>query len=95
MSVGPYPEIWDYDSVLDVLDSGERIGLAPIGYASSLIRQGCHRVTGETGPVEIARENGQRRIWVEVNVRGRDVGSFVEDAAVARDLQLPPGYIVQ
>lgn len=30
-------------------------------------------------------------------MRGRDVGSFVEDArsAVARDLQLPPGYIMQ
>jgi Cu/Ag efflux pump CusA len=47
--------------------------------------------------VEIARENGQRRISVEINVRGRDVGSFVEEAqaAVARDIQLPPGDILQ
>jgi cobalt-zinc-cadmium resistance protein CzcA len=33
-----------------------------------------------TGPSQIAREWGQRRVTVSVNVRGRDVGSFVADA---------------
>ncbi len=33
-----------------------------------------------TGPSQIAREWGQRRVTVSVNVRGRDVGSFVEEA---------------
>jgi cobalt-zinc-cadmium resistance protein CzcA len=66
--------------------NGQKIPLAQLAHISS-----------ETGPVEIARENGQRRISVEVNVRGRDVGSFVvqAQAAVARDMQLPPGYILQ
>lgn len=43
---------------------------------------------------EINRENGKRRILVETNVRGRDIGSFVDDAkaAIARDVKVPPGY---
>jgi cobalt-zinc-cadmium resistance protein CzcA len=36
------------------------------------------RVT--SGPSQIAREWGQRRVTVSVNVRGRDVGSFVAEA---------------
>jgi cobalt-zinc-cadmium resistance protein CzcA len=51
-------------------------------------------VTSEEGPAEVSRENGQRRVSVEVNVRGRDIGSFVEEARemVDRDVSLPPGY---
>ncbi|MGE0703139.1 MAG: efflux RND transporter permease subunit [Vicinamibacterales bacterium] len=51
----------------------------------------------EEGPAQISRERIQRRITVEANVRGRDLGSFVADiqAAVARDVQLPPGYVVE
>ncbi len=51
-------------------------------------------MTSEEGPAEISRENGQRRITVEVNVRGRDIGSFVAEAreAVEREVQLAPGY---
>jgi len=33
------------------------------------------------GPNQISRENGKRRVVVTANVRGRDLGSFVEDAA--------------
>jgi len=32
------------------------------------------RIESEEGPAEIARDNGQRRISLEVNVRGRDIG---------------------
>jgi heavy metal efflux system protein len=44
-----------------------------------------------TGPSQIAREWGQRRIAVSVNVRGRDVGSFVEEARrkIAANISLP------
>ncbi|MNY10576.1 Cobalt-zinc-cadmium resistance protein CzcA [compost metagenome] len=44
----------------------------------------------------ISRENGQRRIVIEANVRGRDIGSFVADAkeALAREVQIPSGYWV-
>lgn len=46
------------------------------------------------GPELVSRENGQRRIVVQSNVRGRDLGGFIEDAqrAVARDVKLPAGY---
>ncbi|PDT73889.1 CusA/CzcA family heavy metal efflux RND transporter [Bradyrhizobium sp. C9] len=46
------------------------------------------------GPNQISRENGKRRIVVTANVRGRDLGSVVEEAQakVAQSVQLPPGY---
>ncbi|MBM4164688.1 MAG: efflux RND transporter permease subunit [Lentisphaerae bacterium] len=49
-----------------------------------------------TGLRQISRENTQRYISVECNVRGRDVGTFVRDAqaAVERAVTLPPGYRV-
>jgi len=42
---------------------------------------------------EISRDNGKRRIYVEANVRGRDIGSFVAQskADIAREVALPPG----
>jgi cobalt-zinc-cadmium resistance protein CzcA len=42
---------------------------------------------------EISRDNGKRRIFVEVNVHGRDIGSFVDEAqsAIAWDVRIPPG----
>lgn len=43
---------------------------------------------------QISREDTRRRIGVELNVRGRDIGSFVTEAqaAIERDVKLPPGY---
>lgn len=51
-------------------------------------------LTIEEGPAQISRENISRRIAVEANVRGRDLGSFVADAqeAVAAGVNLPPGW---
>jgi len=48
------------------------------------------------GPRQITRENNQRFITVQCNVRGRDIGSFVEDGqqAIAENVQMPPGYLV-
>ena len=42
----------------------------------------------------IPREWGKRRITVQCNVRGRDVGSFIAEAQerVAREVSLPEGY---
>jgi cobalt-zinc-cadmium resistance protein CzcA len=47
-----------------------------------------------TGPNQISRENGKRRVVVTANVRGRDLGSFVEEAErrIASDVTIPPGY---
>lgn len=46
------------------------------------------------GPNQISRENGKRRIVVQANVRGRDIGSFVTEAQAKTDAQvkLPAGY---
>lgn len=48
------------------------------------------------GPRQITRENNQRFISVQCNVRGRDIGSFVADAqqAISDKVKLPPGYLV-
>lgn len=45
-----------------------------------------------TGPKMVPREWSKRRIVVQCNVRGRDVGSFVAEAQarIARDVPLPP-----
>ncbi|RRN62942.1 efflux RND transporter permease subunit [Caulobacter sp. 602-1] len=45
------------------------------------------------GPNQVSRENGKRRIVVQANVRGRDLGGFVADAqaAVAREIKPSPG----
>lgn len=41
---------------------------------------------------QVSREDGKRRVVVQVNVRGRDVGSFVTEAHAKIDgLPLPPG----
>ena len=42
---------------------------------------------------EINRDNGKRRIFVEINVHGRDIASFVADAqaVLAREVRVPPG----
>ncbi len=54
-------------------------------------------IVHEEGPAQISRENTQRRIAVEVNVRGRDLGSFVEEARakVERGVKLAPGYSLE
>ena len=45
-------------------------------------------------PAQISRENGKRRIVVSANVRGRDLGSFVEEVRqkAASEVSLPSGY---
>jgi cobalt-zinc-cadmium resistance protein CzcA len=46
------------------------------------------------GPAQISRDDTRRRIAVECNVRGRDIGSFVADAQsrIDKEVQLPAGY---
>ena len=48
-------------------------------------------------PAQISRENGMRRVVVECNIRGRDMGSFVAEVkeAIGPIVEgLPPGYFV-
>jgi heavy metal efflux system protein len=48
------------------------------------------------GPNQIGRENGKRRVVVTADVRGRDMGSVVDEAQsnIAQQVTLPPGYWV-
>ena len=74
------------DSVRRVIltaPGGARIPLEAVASVETLV-----------GPRQITREDGQRFIAVQANVRGRDIGSFVNEAreVVERDLELPAGY---
>ncbi|HEY6837677.1 MAG TPA: CusA/CzcA family heavy metal efflux RND transporter [Geobacteraceae bacterium] len=46
------------------------------------------------GPVQISRQDGIRRIGIEMNVSGRDMGSFVAEAKqkIRQNVKLPAGY---
>jgi len=54
-------------------------------------------VVEEEGPAQISRENGQRRVSVELNVRGRDLGSFVADGRelIEQRVKVPEGYSIE
>lgn len=66
-------------------DSGARVPLEAVADIREL-----------TGPRQITRENGERFITVQLNVRDRDIGSYVAEAqAAASALALPAGYRVE
>jgi len=54
-------------------------------------------VRPDQGPNTINRENVQRRIIIQANVAGRDLGSVINDvrAAISRKVALPQGYFLQ
>ena len=49
------------------------------------------------GPSEIASENGRLRVFVQANVQGRDLGSFVGELRerIAKDVKLDPGMTIE
>jgi Cu(I)/Ag(I) efflux system membrane protein CusA/SilA len=55
------------------------------------------KISTTMGPSMISSENGLLRGAVLLNVRGRDIGGFVEQAkrAVAEQVKMPPGYYVE
>ncbi|HET8735644.1 MAG TPA: CusA/CzcA family heavy metal efflux RND transporter [Pricia sp.] len=54
-------------------------------------------VSYEPGPMQISRDNTNRRTYVGINIRDRDVKSVVEDikARLEANLELPPGYYIR
>lgn len=48
------------------------------------------------GPVQISRQDGIRRIGIEMNISGRDIGSFVAEAKqrIKEKVKLPSGYFL-
>lgn len=54
-------------------------------------------ISYQPGPMQISRDNTNRRTYVGINVRGRDVKSLVEEIQQKLDAQLdlPPGYYIR
>jgi len=53
-------------------------------------------ISSSEGPVQISRESGERRIGVECNISGRDLGGFVAEAqrSIRQNVKFPPGMHV-
>ena len=66
--------------------TGQRVPLAQLA-----------RITVDRGPNTVSRENVQRKIVVQANVAGRDLGSVVADirSAVDESVTLPAGYYIE
>ncbi len=75
----------DVARTLVTTPDGARVPLGQLATVSEVI-----------GPKQISREDNQRRLVVQANVEGRDLGGFVAEAraAVAQGVSLPPGYHV-
>ncbi len=71
------------DNIRLLSPSGERVSLAQLTTMKT-----------EDGAEEIYREGGQRYVAIKYSVRGRDLGSTVEEAIakVNAQVKLPPGY---
>ena len=68
-----------------------------VGPRRSIPLRELARFETSEGVNQVSRENGQRRVVVQGNVRGRDLGSYVEEvqAKVAERVQLPPGVFIE
>jgi cobalt-zinc-cadmium resistance protein CzcA len=55
------------------------------------------QITVQEGPVQISRDNGQRRMAIELNIQGRDIGGFVAEAQqqIKEKVQIPSGYYLE
>jgi len=77
-------------------NSVETIGniLVPISSDAKIPLSQLAEITINEGPVQISREDGMRRIGIEMNVQGRDIGSFVAEAKnkIKTNVDLPAGY---
>ena len=80
----------------DYRDSLERLRQLPIvaPTGANVTLQDVARVEVADGPAMIRSENARPSGWVFVDLQGRDLGGFVEEAKsqIAMQLELPPGY---
>ncbi|MDP2168770.1 MAG: CusA/CzcA family heavy metal efflux RND transporter [Thermodesulfovibrionales bacterium] len=78
--------------------SAKAIGniLVPAPAGSKVPLSELAKIEEIVGPRQITREDNQRFITVQCNVRNRDIGSFVKDAQKAMEagVKLPPGYLL-
>lgn len=79
-------DIEDVQNLFINLPNGSQIPLREIA-----------EVSYEPGPMQISRDNTNRRTYVGINIRDRDVKSVVEDIQARLDAQfdLPAGYYIR
>jgi len=79
----------DLEQVRALPVSGRHGPLVPLGQIASL--------NSLDSPASISRDAARRRTTVDVNVRGRDLASFVREARerVHERVKLPPGYVLR
>ena len=77
-------------------DEAGRVATGQAGAPSTVPLREVAKIETVAGPNQINRENGKRRVVVTANVRGRDLGGFVEElrGRVATEVEIPAGYWV-
>jgi cobalt-zinc-cadmium resistance protein CzcA len=79
-------------------NSVETIGsiLVPTDGGSNVPLSQLAKISLTEGPAQISRENGSRRIGIELNIEGRDIGGFVAEAKrkIAESVKLSSGYYI-
>ncbi len=80
----------------DAIDDIGVMGIALPGGNGTVPLAELADVQVRQGPSQVSREAGQRDASVKANLRGRDMGSFIEEAQrrVAAEVVLPPGYSI-
>ncbi|RMG59218.1 MAG: efflux RND transporter permease subunit [Deltaproteobacteria bacterium] len=83
-----YPEDFRQD-----LESLKRV-LVPTPTGAQVPLGQLAEIKVHKGPATIKSENARRTLWVYVDIRGIDVGTYVNNAmkAVSERVKLPPGY---
>ncbi len=83
----------------EVSNSVEQIAALPVPTpgGGSVPLGSVAKIGNKPAPAQISREAGKRRVVVQLNVRGSDLGTFIKAAqtAVARDVKMPEGYYAQ
>ena len=79
-------DISDIKDLFVMLPSGSQIPLREVA-----------EISYKPGPMQISRDNTNRRTYVGINIRDRDVKSVVEEIQGRLDtqLKLPPGYYIR
>ena len=80
----------------DNADESSRVAGWSAGAPRTVPLREVARIETQQGPNQVNRENGKRRVVVTANVRGRDLGGFVDEVRqrIATDVHVPSGYWV-
>ncbi|MFA5011177.1 MAG: CusA/CzcA family heavy metal efflux RND transporter [Ignavibacteria bacterium] len=77
-------------------NSVEKVGniLVPTPHGYNVPLSQLANISISKGPVQISRQDGQRRIGIEMNIKDRDIGTFVSEAQekIKKKINLPAGY---